>query len=156
MRARKRTRSQGKVQPANSSRANAADLAPAPGRHGKSLEGTRSSSPPDARQAPQAQTAVTSQQSSDAVQTFLFSATSTILWMRDLLPDEYFRTAFFASINKHCSYHDFTQGSDEEVVSQGNRPASKGYHLRVLRTNVSARGDKIIQWLVSIMTELRA
>lgn len=96
-----------------------------------------------------AQVAVTAQQSSDVIQIFLYSAVSTILWMRDLLPDEYFRTAFFGTINKPCSYRDFTHGSDDGGTVQGERSRSKGYHLRVLKQNVSFRGAQITQWLVS-------
>ncbi|KAL5435653.1 hypothetical protein PMIN07_012190 [Paraphaeosphaeria minitans] len=145
VRARKRTQPQGKAHPATPTKAKPTFLAP--GHNQTNVEGTRSSSPPDARYSSQAHTAVTAQQSSDVVQTFLFSAASTILWMRDLLPDEYFRTAFYASINKHCSYHEFTQGSDEGAVAQGNRSRPKGYHLRVLKRNVSTRGDQVIKWL---------
>ncbi|KAF2449445.1 DNA-binding protein [Karstenula rhodostoma CBS 690.94] len=140
VRARKRTQPKGKAQPATSTKAKA--TTPAPGHND-----THSSSPPNPRFSSQAKTAVTAQQSSDVVQTLLFSAASTILWMRDLLPDEYFRTAFYASINKHCSYHDFTQGNDEGAVAQGNRSRPKGYHLRLLKRNVSIRGDRIIKWL---------
>ncbi|KAL5377804.1 hypothetical protein DPSP01_009582 [Paraphaeosphaeria sporulosa] len=145
VRARKRTQTQGKPHPATSTKAKATSLAP--GYNDINVEGTRSNSSPDPRYSSQTETAVTAQQSSDVVHTFLFSAASTILWMRDLLPDEYFRTAFYASINKHCSYHDFTQGSDEGAVAQGNRSRPKGYHLRVLKRNVSTRGDQIIKWL---------
>ncbi|KAL1594455.1 hypothetical protein SLS60_010215 [Paraconiothyrium brasiliense] len=67
--------------------------------------------------------------------------------MRDLLPDEYFRTVFYASINKHCSYHDFTRETDGAGVAPGDRSRPKGYHLRVLKRNVSTRGDQIIKWL---------
>ncbi|KAJ4359772.1 uncharacterized protein N0V89_000328 [Didymosphaeria variabile] len=67
--------------------------------------------------------------------------------MRDLLPDEYFRTAFYASINKHCSYHDFTRDIDGATVVPGDRSRPKGYHLRVLKRSVSTRGDQIIKWL---------
>lgn len=147
VRARKRTQTKGKAQPTKSTKAKA--TTPVPDHNDTDVEGNHSSSSPDPRNSSQAQTAVTAQQSSDVVQTFLFSAASTILWMRDLLPDEYFRTAFYASINKHCSYHDFTQGSDEGAVTQGNRSRPKGYHLRVLKRNVSTRGDQIIKWLVS-------
>ena len=97
-----------------------------------------------------AHVAVTTQQSSDLIQTFLYSAISTILWMRDLLPDEYFRTAFYAAINKHCSYQDFTREADDDEGTQRERSRLKGYHLRVLKKKVSTRGDQIIEWLVSM------
>jgi hypothetical protein len=145
VRARKRTQPKVKAQPATSTKVEAT----AATRNGTRVEVTRSSIPQTPDRSSQAHTAVTAHQSSDVVQTFLFSAASTILWMRDLLPDEYFRTAFYASINKHCSYDDFTQGSDEGVVAQGGRSRPKGYHLSVLKRNVSARGDQIIEWLVS-------
>lgn len=93
--------------------------------------------------------APTAQQSSDVVQTFLFSAVSTILWMRDLLPESYFRTAFYAAINKHCSYRDFTDDSDNGASAQGDRSRPKGYHLSILKRDVSTRGNQIIEWMVS-------
>jgi hypothetical protein len=145
VRARKRTQPKGKAQPATSTKVKATAAA----RNGTRVEVTRSSIPQTLNRSFQAHTTVTAHQSLDVVQTFLFSATSTILWMRDLLPDEYFRTAFYASINKHCSYDEFTRGSDAGVVAQGDRSRPKGYHLSVLKRNVSARGDQIIEWLVS-------
>ncbi|KAJ4295331.1 hypothetical protein N0V90_007342 [Kalmusia sp. IMI 367209] len=98
---------------------------------------------------------ITTHQFSEVVKTFLFSAVSTILWVRDLLPDSYFRTVFYASINKYCSYRDFTYGRVDQAVAQSDRPRSKGYHLRVLKRDASIRGDQIIKWLASVFEAIQ-
>jgi len=98
---------------------------------------------------------ITTQQSQEIVQTFLFSAISTILWMRDLLPPEYFRTMYYSSINKHCSYYDFTHADNDPSAVLGERP-HKGYHLSILRRDASKRGDQIINWLVGHLATQRS
>lgn len=149
MRARKRTETKGKVQPCTATRANTKAGRGTPARNAKCAQSRSSPVSDSYERSLQAHDAVTTQQSAEVVQTFLFSAVSTVLWMRDMLPDEYFRTAFYASINKHCSYHEFTHGNDVEVIAQGDRSRPKGYHLRVLKRNVSTRGNQLIEWLVS-------
>ena len=148
VRARKRNQTKGKVQstPTTATPANIK----AKDRNSTHVQVTRSAISDNFQHSSQTDSLHTDHTLLDVVQTFLFSAVSTVLWMRDLLPDEYFRTAFYASINKHCSYHDFTHDSDDGVVAQGDRSRPKGYHLRVLKRNVSTRGDQLIQWLVSV------
>jgi hypothetical protein len=92
---------------------------------------------------------VTQRQSMELVQTFLYSSVSSILSLRDLLPPEHFQTMYYATINKHCSYSDFTSGAQVHYPQAGTRRPA-GNKMSVLKRNTSAQGDRIIDWLVSI------
>lgn len=88
---------------------------------------------------------ITTIQSTEIIQTFLYSAFSSILLYRRLLPQDRFKTRFYATINHHWSYHDFVHGEKSNVPG-GNPP---GCRIAILRRGQSRRGDQIIAWLVS-------
>jgi len=84
----------------------------------------------------------------ELVQTFVYSSISAILNMRQVLPKQHFRPMYYASINRHCSYENFTSGAQENFPSDSDR-RPPGNVMNVLKRGTLGPGDRIIKWLVS-------
>jgi hypothetical protein len=92
--------------------------------------------------------AISQTQGMELVQTFVYSSISAVLNMRQVLPKQHFQPMYYASINRHCSYEDFTSGVQEKIPRDGDR-RPPGNVMNVLRRNTLGPGDQIIKWLVS-------
>jgi hypothetical protein len=62
---------------------------------------------------------VTAKQSLELAQSFVYGVTSTILSIRDILPPEDFQTTYYAAVDKHCSYEDFTSVAAKYIPKPG-------------------------------------
>ncbi|KAF2690176.1 hypothetical protein K458DRAFT_99667 [Lentithecium fluviatile CBS 122367] len=89
---------------------------------------------------------ITQSQSIELMQTFLYAGISSILLLRDLLPSEYFQPMYYATINRHCSYKDFTSGAQKHYPQDGER-RPPGERISVLKRGTNSSGDKLMKWL---------